>query len=712
MKNILTIFLSLFYCTLFSQNLKMISLSENPSVEDFSFLKDELKNTQVVMLGEISHTDGNVFEMKTKIVEYLVHEMGYTTIAFEAGIYDLWNAEKQLKKGSKVKEVFDNSLFSIWSKAAEFQSFINFYETKKEQLKLFGFDYQITGINGTEHLVNELYNYCKINKLKIKLNQDDLILLLESITKSGMFDDEDITYNEYSDALTQLLIQINHNPINDEHFYWKQILKSLLALGENANNNIEILSTFNTTAMDNIRDRQMADNLLSYIKAYPNEKIICWGANQHFSNDISSIKTAILTDFIPMASYIKKELKNKLYSLAAITARDSVYLQHKWYKTPVQENSFEARLKQKKVPHLFITSNQEAMNKQQYNRLFSPITFIEANLSELHDGYLYFDKASISTIIDDEQINITHNEQFIPENKTISLEQSLENNYTLNEIIITGKQSPYGIIKKVIEKLGSNYPNTAFSSEFYTNVSSKIQDSEVLNFDFIANQYDRGYIGYDFRSTKKLKEIRWNIKTVFVPQSLREYHGLVYNSPIQYATFLKNRKFKKFDFILEETIFIDGEEVYVISFAISRNHSTYTRRVFLSNYSGLLYINKKDYAVLKITENWKVTEFPQSFREGYPLTGDYSKYIRKEYVNESTVTEFSKINGLYYITYTSNLIEGKIQDIQNNSLPFKIKTVSRWYNFELADPVKIKKEEHSFEKVKYNKAIWDNFKLP
>lgn len=712
MKNILTLFLSLLCFTLLSQNLKTIPLSENPSVEDFSFLKDELKNAQVVMLGEISHTDGNVFEIKTKIVQYLVREMGYTTIAFESGIYDLWNAEKQVKQGSDVKEIFDSSLFSIWSKAEEFQSFIKFYETNREQLKLFGFDYQITGIKGSEYLVNDLFAYCKANKLKIKLNRDDLILLLESITKSGMYDDEDITYKEYSDALTQLQIQIAGKPLDEEYFYWRQIIKGMLALAEDANNSKDILSTFNTTATDNIRDGQMADNLLSYIKAHPNEKIICWGANQHFSNDISSIKTTILNDFIPMGSYIKKELKDKVYSLATVTAQDSIYIQHKWHKTPIQTNSFEAWLKQQNTAHLFISSNQTAMDKLQYNRLFSPITFIEANLSQLHDGYLYLDKAIPSTIIDDERKDINYKEQLIPENETVVSEEAPEDTYNLNEIIITGKQSPYQIMKMVIQKLGSNYPDNAFSSEFYTNVSSKIENAEVLNFDFIADQYDRGYVGYDFRSTKKLKEIRWNTKTIFVPQNLREYHGLVYNSPIQYAPFLKNRKFKKFDLILEEIISIDGEEVYVISFSISRNHSTYTRRVFLSNYSGYLYINKNDYAVLKITENWEVTEFPESFSEGYPLTGDYSKYTKKEYANESTVTEFTKINGLYYITHVINLIEGRIQDIQNNSLPFEIKTVSRWYNFKLADPIKIKNEEHSFEKVKYNKTLWNNFKLP
>jgi len=42
-----------------------------------------------------------------------------------------------------------------------------------------------------------------------------------------------------------------------------------------------------------------------------------------------------------MGSYIKEELKNKVYSLATVTAEDSIYLQNKWHKTPIKKHSFE-----------------------------------------------------------------------------------------------------------------------------------------------------------------------------------------------------------------------------------------------------------------------------------------------------------------------------------------------------------------------------------
>ena len=122
MKNLTIVLCILFSLALSAQefNPKTINLSQNPEITDFSFLKEELKDVQVVMLGENTHFDGNVFEMKTKIVQYLHQEMGFNTIAFESGIYDVWRAQKSINEGQNVAEALSNSLFSIWAKRKEF----------------------------------------------------------------------------------------------------------------------------------------------------------------------------------------------------------------------------------------------------------------------------------------------------------------------------------------------------------------------------------------------------------------------------------------------------------------------------------------------------------------------------------------------------------------------------------------------------------------
>ena len=166
---------SFLYLTGFAQSFspKIVVLPDDVNQADLSFLKEELKNAQVVLLGEDSHFHGNVFEMKTRIVTYLYQEMGFKTIAFESGIYDVWKAGNAINTGKNVQEAFMNSLFSIWSKQNEFQSFIEFYSQNKADLKLFGFDNQISGKFGEEELVNDFYTYCKKNNFKFKLKQAD-----------------------------------------------------------------------------------------------------------------------------------------------------------------------------------------------------------------------------------------------------------------------------------------------------------------------------------------------------------------------------------------------------------------------------------------------------------------------------------------------------------------------------------------------------------
>lgn len=689
----------------------ILSLKENPSTEDFNFLKEELKGVQIVMLGENSHSDGNVFEMKTKIIQYLHQEMGFNTIAFESGIYDVWKAQSAISDGQKTKDAFMNSLFSIWAKRNEFQSFIDFYEKNKKDLKVFGFDYQITGNNGSVNLTNDIFEYAKKINYKLKFKREDFELLLESITNSGMFDEEDISYAQFKSELSSLKIKINQQKESEEKFYWNQIVKSLLELGNDAVTKEEILSTFNTTSFDNNRDKQMADNLLAYLKQNPEAKIICWGANAHFVNNMNSIDDPILKEFVPMGSYVKKELKEKVYSLAAITSEDSIFLQNKWHKTPIKKDSFENFLKVKNTsPHIFISSNQNEMQTLTWNRFFSPITFVESKLNELHDGYLYFRNVSPSTLMDSDSEHLVTYKRNKQQNSFSEPEEIEIIKTELNEVIVYGKKTAYNIMKKVIEKIEINYPDNPFNSTMKTNIQAKISDSTYLDFDFIAEQYDLGYVNHINRSTKKIKELRWNVKSDFITESLKEYHGLMYNCPIKYAPFLKKSKFKKFIFQIEETKSYNGEEVYVINFSSPRVHSTYTRRVFFSNYSGYIYVNKKDFAITKIFENWSVTDFPIQFREGYNLKKSLSKFTAKEYVNESIITEFIKNNNQYFISHSTNIVTGNLYGVNVNKEVFDITVDSYWNNFNTTKPIQIKNkdEEHLFDKIKYNPLFWSN----
>ena len=722
-KIIIFAFLIIFFCANAQNfNPKFITLSENPNIEDFSFLKEELKNVQVFMLGEKSHFDGNVFEMKTKIIKYLHKEMGFNTIAFESGVYDVWKAQENINNGKNTKEAFEKSLFQIWSKTKEFQTFIDFYEQNKKDLKLFGFDNQITGKYGEEKLIKDLYEYCNKNQIQLNLNEGDLRLLMESIYY-GDFDENDITYLEFKNSLSKTFDLISKKQKNEEQFYWKQIIKNLLSLGENSYKKISILSTFNTTAEDNIRDKQMANNLLEYLKNHANEKIICWGANQHFANDISSINTSIIKDFVPMGSFIKKELKEKMYSLASITASDSIFLQGKWEKTIVAENSFEYYLKNQKKSHLFISSNQVEMKQKQSTRLFSPETFIDLKLDLVHDGYLFFNKTSQSTFIENE--NVLNSKA--DENETITENKFEINNFKTNKNkldkkpiileevkIVNNKKENLKIIKKVIEKIKINYPSFAFNSKMYSNILVKVQEEVQLNLDLTFKQYDLGYNQNSNRNTKSLDEIKWNTKNGYEPTNIRNFRNLTYNNPVMYSHFLEKRKFQKFRYSQNENEIFDNKEVYVIDFNIDRSQSNFTGRIQPTNYSGTIYVNIKDFAIIKIIENWETKANQAELNQEFELYGWNKKYTKKELIKKSITTYYNKINDFYYLTKTEIIQTGKILDIENNSKIFELKLNSYWSEFNNLNLISIQfsEEQNTFQSKNYNKQFWETYSLP
>ncbi|MBL4746664.1 MAG: erythromycin esterase family protein [Flavobacteriaceae bacterium] len=778
MKKIATIYFIISNLVAIAQSFNPVSLNLNEG-NDFSFLKSELKGVSIIMLGEKTHNDGNIFELKTNIIKYLHREMGFNVIAFESGTFELWKAQREIKKGVDTKTAIENSVFSIWSKTKEFQSFVEFFDENKNKLKLYGFDNQITGEYGEKELLKELYNYCEIHQFLFDLNQLDLELLLESMFYSGVFDEKDITYQKYNTALISLQNDIFKKTNDEDHFFWSQIIKNLISLGEDYYYSKEsIISTFNVNFNDNLRDKQMAKNLLDYIKVHPNEKIICWGANAHFVNNMSSITSPIIKKFKPMGSYLKDKLKTNLYSLALVTAQDSIKLGGEWNKTPIEPLSFEAYLKNIKSSYAFISSNQEAMKHKIKNRLFSPITFINAQLSLLHDGYLYVDKVipssfntlNINTQVNTESKKIVGNsisgyikdiatknpiefvnilikgtnlgtisnekgyfELILPFNikdKSIIISSMgyksktfLFNNLPykielsneaieLKEVVIGKKISANSIMKIAIENVKKNYPMQPFNSSHFANGTIKVKDATLLNVDFITDQYDRGYSSTN-RPTQNIKEIRWNIKKMTPPKKIRQLFYSQYNSAM-YARFMDKRKMKKFTFSIEKEEIHNGKEVYILKFITDRNHFNYTNQIFLSDYSGYIYINKKDFAVVKIIENWNVTDYPNELLYS-------NEFWRKNYSSKTTTnvilesSYFKNENNLYYLNKSINYINGLLEskNVKEKS-SFKEIYTSYWYDFNdnNLDPISFKKENEELKKATFNKIFWDTYKFP
>jgi len=787
MKKLIVTFSLLFVNFIQSQELKIIELlpPESKEYKDLAFLKNELQGKQLVMLGEQTHMYGNIFEMKARVLEYLHQELGFTTIAMESSMYDIW---KMNKNGFNSKE-FNNAIWGVWSSTLEFQRVVSYIE--RNNLKVIGFDSQV--IN-TSQFVEDFYDYLESQHITLKLDEDDLGIIIEGVLESVTIEEDDIEYKVYEKEINRIIKQIENLDSNETNYYWKQFTKNLLASSKDAfYNKKEILTTDFGNENDNIRDEQMADNLLSYIKRNPNEKIICWADNVHIINDNSSITKPIAKDFISMGSYIHKELKDKSYSLATIHANDSLfdYGTKKWHLTPIKNNSFEYELNNLNKPYLFVTSNQEKIQSLKETRLLNFIDFTNARLDQLHDGYIFFQNATLpklETIKDSinvsnkqldlgekiEQIEIGQNvilkgqlldkesNEPIPfanlilkkeeiyrvadengfyelpikktmlenaivaissmgfETKTISLKELNDKTYLksrfeeLDEVVITGYLSPKTVLKKAISNKKINHPTEPFNFYRYGNVLVNKNDITGLDLELITKDHDDGYLS-PFVITQRVEQIKWNKNANPKRYKYSSQFFSYRQNAIRYANILHKRKYKKFNLKFVKSDNQTDEGIYIIAFQTERNKWNYTNKIYPTEYSGRVYIDKENFAIIKVIENWETTLNNDEIDKHFKNSKGY-KNIVSTTIKEENICYYSDIkgNGKFYAIRYFNRRYNETLDKDNNKNYGVFERDSYLFDFELKNVEEIEyewreKKQTVLNRVEYDKTFWDSF---
>lgn len=787
MKLKFTLFFCLFTFIVKSQELKTITLllPESKETSDLSFLKSELKDKQIVMLGEQTHMYGNIFEMKARIVEYLHQELGFTTIAMESSMYDIW---KMNKNGFDPKE-FNNAIWGVWSSTLEFQRLVNYIDNNN--LKVIGFDSQI---NNVSQFIEDFFDYLETTKIGLKLDEDDFGIVIEGVLDIVTIEEEDIKYKTYEKELKRIIEQIEQLEQNDTNYYWKQFTKSLLACSQDAYNNTEeILTTDFGNKNDNIRDKQMADNLLSYIKRNAKEKIIVWADNIHLMNDNSSIKKPVAKEFVSMGSYIHKELKNKSYSLATIHANDSLLDlgTKKWHKTPIKKNSFEYELSNFKNLYLFVSSNQEGMGLTKRTRLLNFIDFTEARLDQLHDGYIFFQKATLpklETKTDStetsikkltlakkiEQIQVGQNiilkgqildkesNQPVPfanlilkkeeiyrvadetgnfelpikkkmiktafvaisslgfETSEILLNNLTEKVYLkpkfeeLDEVVITGYLSPLTVLQNAISKKEENHPIEPFNFYRYGKIIININDADELDLELITKDEDEGYQS-PYIITQRVEQIKWNTNNNPKKYKYSSQFFAYRQNAIRYANILHKRKYKKFKLNFVKSNDTKNEDNYIIAFQTERNKWNYTNKGYPTKYSGRVYINKDNFAIVKVIENWETTLKKEEIEKHFKGYENYEGIIETT-IKEENICTYSQINnnGKYYATQYFNRRYSESENEENEKNRSVFERDSYLFDFELKNVEDIEyewreKKQTVLNRVEYSEAFWNSF---
>lgn len=291
----------------------------------------------------------------------------------------------------------------------------------------------------------------------------------------------------------------------------------------------------------------------------------------------------------------------------------------------------------------------------------------------------------------------------------------------LDEIVISGYSSPKTILEKAIKNKKKNHPIKPFNFYRYGNILINTNDNTELNLELITKDCDYGYLS-DYVISQRVEQIKWNdtknIKKYKTSASFFSYR----QNAIRYANILKKRKLKKFKL---EFVKSNNSETnnYIIAFKTEKSNWKYTNKSYPTIYSGFVHINKENYAITKVVENWTSA---LTYEEVQKYFGN-SKLNKSTFTNqnkpskiiikEENICDYSNIlnDNKYYATKYFNRVINEVIDTENNKNISTYERDSYLFDFKTKNVEEIEyyeynnKKENSLHRVKYNENYWNSF---
>lgn len=220
-------------------------------------LSAEIKDKNMIFLGESEHHIGSDFEAKTQFVKFLVLEYGFKHIAFEGDFFALSYTHDK------------NDLYSFWAKSKQCKELFTFLE--EHHVTIWGFDNQFSSAFSFQNFSKKLFLYLDQNKIDYDLTFKNNV---EVVCGEGPELQKKLTKKEVA-VLVETIENLSTNYLIAENEMWFQFLQSFKSM---------ILQyTTPKPEANAIRDDQMAKNLNFLVKSLKQEKIIVWAANAHIS---------------------------------------------------------------------------------------------------------------------------------------------------------------------------------------------------------------------------------------------------------------------------------------------------------------------------------------------------------------------------------------------------------------------------------------------
>jgi erythromycin esterase len=389
--------------------------SINPKNEDFTdlqFIKTEIGDKQIVMIGEQDHFAGASIDAKARIVNYLIKEMGFEVILFEAGFYDVQKSVEYLKKENRGG--FRYSLYFLWAKS---QNIIPFLDTLSknavnDKIYLDGFDPKFTSIYSSKFYISDLEQILNETEY-IKSNQADWNIFKKLVqTAADKFDKKLTKFNaKERDLLYRVSRDINKVLVSANQTYWAQaVLTNTDILIEYSKISLKDMIANNEKAenLDNNRDSLMSENTKWLLEnKYKGKKVIIWAASYHITKQPEIISSTSKDNFSgkkTLGGEIGNIYKDKVYSIGFISYQGKYGISFDKPKgttmKPHNENSIEAYIHKYNYPFCWLTlkDNKNVIGKTAMINGFNNESYNSLDWSKNYDALIYIENMYPNTL--------------------------------------------------------------------------------------------------------------------------------------------------------------------------------------------------------------------------------------------------------------------------------------------------------------------------
>lgn len=350
---------------------------------------------------------------------------------------------------------------------------------------------------------------------------------------------------------------------------------------------------------------------------------------------------------------------------------------------------------------------------------FAHIYFEEGGTITNADGIFTIKKHHGTTLnigaIGYEERSININWQEIQSSKVIDLSPTAT---LLPSVNVRAKSlNAKDIVKAAVNRIPNNYIQSPHNTQLFFRLKYTGGDGKVnYHAESILDFYDaKGYQKKGWRGITQSRFAKLKQGRVILGDKSDEIIGLG-----DIAVFWAHEPIVARDkpFALESLVAYDYQllgitklregEVYKISFVCKKLKDRYTGTSSLKAFSGTLYINKKDYALIRY-ESYTDHDYSYSNKASKKHYGGAVRLVHRT----NRVELFSKINGQYISTYTKETTKSETHKLASGEIIkgdrlMEIQVLDT--NFNTIQPLNQNLWEMD-ETAKYDPVFWDKFSI-